>query len=57
MSWHEIIFGIIVGGYVALWIADLWCAPSREARNRILLDAAETFVIAIIVGTFVWWLL
>lgn len=57
MSWHEIVFGLVIATYLALWIADLWCAPTPEYRKRVLMDAAETFVIAIIFGTFLWWLL
>lgn len=53
MNWN-IVIGIVVVVYVGLWVADLWTAPTPEARRRILQDVAETSVLAAIVATLVW---
>jgi hypothetical protein len=56
MMWHEIVFGIVIAVYVAFWIAEIW-TTTPEQRKSILKEFADIVVLALVVGTFVWWLL
>jgi len=55
MNWNFIVTLVVVV-YIGLWIADIVTA-TPEARKRILLEVVETTAVAMIFGTFLWWML
>lgn len=57
MNWYEIVFIIVLVTYVGLWVADLVYAKDAAARKRILMDVVETSAVAIVFGSFLWWML
>lgn len=55
MSWNFMI-GLVVVVYIGLWIADIVTATT-EARKLMMREIIETTGVAMVVGSFVWWLL
>lgn len=48
---------IVVLAYVGLWVAELYTAPTSDARRRIVFNFAETVAVAGVFGAMLWWLL